>query len=42
MPQDASFLYANNVLNFLKVVVVDGAIQPDPENEIVKSAWITQ
>jgi NAD(P) transhydrogenase subunit alpha len=41
MPQDASFLYANNLLNFLKLVVIDGVIQPDPENEIIKSAWIT-
>ncbi len=41
MPQDASFLYCNNVLNFLKVVVKEGKIEPDYENEIVRSAWIT-
>ncbi len=41
MPQDASFLYCNNLLNFLKLVVKDGSISPDKENEIIKSAWIT-
>jgi NAD(P) transhydrogenase subunit alpha len=42
MPQDASFLYCNNLLNFLKVVIKDGEIAPDPVNEIIKSAWITR
>ncbi len=42
MPQDASFLYSNNLLNFLKPMVSDGKFNPDPENEIVKSMWITR
>ena len=41
MPQDASFLYSNNVFNFLKHMIVDGELKPDPEDEIVKSALIT-
>lgn len=42
MPQDASFLYCNNILNFMKVFVKDGTIELDREDEIIKSAWITQ
>lgn len=42
MPQDASFLYANNILNFMRLFVKDGKIALDPEDEIMKSAWITQ
>ena len=41
MPQDASFLYANNLLNFLKLVVREGQLNPESENEIIQSAWIT-
>jgi NAD(P) transhydrogenase subunit alpha len=41
MPQDASFLYCNNLLNFLRLVIKDGVIMPEKENEIIKSAWIT-
>lgn len=41
MPQDASFLYSNNVFNFLKHMVDDGELKLDPEDEIVKSALIT-
>ncbi len=42
MPQDASTLYANNLLNFLKLVIEDGDLNLDMENEIVSSACITK
>ena len=41
MPEDSSTLYANNLLNFLKLVIKDGELNLDFENEIVKSAYIT-
>ena len=41
MPQDASTLFANNVLNFLKLIIKDGNLHLDFENEIVKSSYIT-
>lgn len=40
-PQDASFLFSNNVLNLLKLIVVKGEIQLDLNNEIIKSAFFT-
>lgn len=40
-PQDASFLFSNNVLNLLKLFVVKGEIQLDLNNEIIKSAFFT-
>lgn len=42
MPQDASFLYGNNMLNFLKTLIVEGAMHIDLENEIIESAYITK
>lgn len=42
MPQDASFLYCNNVFNFLKPMIINGELRPDKENEIVGGAWITK
>ena len=41
MPQDASTLFGNNILNFLKLIIKDGEVVLDKENEIVKSALIT-
>jgi NAD(P) transhydrogenase subunit alpha len=41
MPQDASFLYSNNVLNFLKTMVREGNLNADFNNEIIKGACIT-
>ncbi len=41
MPQDASLLYSNNVLNFIKVWIKDGALNLDMDNEIVASALFT-
>ena len=41
MPQDASTLFSNNILNFLKLIIKDGTMVLDMENEIIKSALIT-
>ncbi len=41
MPQDASTLFSNNILNFLKLIIKDGEMVLDMENEIIKSALIT-
>ena len=41
MPQDASLLYANNVLNFLKILVKDGELTLDMDNEIIRGAYFT-
>ncbi|MEO0627826.1 MAG: NAD(P)(+) transhydrogenase (Re/Si-specific) subunit alpha, partial [Bacteroidota bacterium] len=41
MPQDASTLFSNNLVNFLKLFIKDGQISIDMENEIVSSALIT-
>lgn len=41
MPEDASTLYANNLFNFLKLIIKDGDLHLDFDNEIVKSAFIT-
>lgn len=41
MPQDASFLYANNLLNFMKLFVKKGEIHIDLNNEIIKGAYLT-
>ena len=42
MPQDASLLFCNNVLNFLKLIIKDGTMELDLSNEIVGSALITK
>ncbi len=42
MPQDASLLFCNNVLNFLKLIINDGVLNLDTSNEIVGSALITK
>lgn len=41
MPQDASVMYANNVLNFVKIFVKDGNLNLDMRNEIIRGALIT-
>ncbi|MEL7123919.1 MAG: Re/Si-specific NAD(P)(+) transhydrogenase subunit alpha [Bacteroidota bacterium] len=41
MPQDASLLYSTNVLNFVKILVKEGALHIDMDNEIVSSSLIT-
>jgi len=41
MPQDASTLYSNNCLNFLKTLIQEGRIQANLENEIIRGAYFT-
>lgn len=40
MPADASKLYGKNLLNFLPLLLKDGALQPAMEDELVKGACI--
>lgn len=42
MPQDSSVLFSNNILNFLKIIIKEGALNLDMENEIIASALITK
>jgi len=42
MPTHASFLYARNVANFLGLVVTDGALAPDFEDEIVAGTCVVR
>ena len=39
---DASALYARNLVNFLTLLVKDGSLAPDFEDEIVKGALVTR
>lgn len=41
MPQDASFLFSNNIFHFLKHISRDGEIVLNMEDEITKSSYIT-
>jgi NAD(P) transhydrogenase subunit alpha len=41
MPQDASLMYSNNVVNFLKILIVEGELNLNEDNEIIRGAWIT-
>jgi NAD(P) transhydrogenase subunit alpha len=41
MAEDASSLYANNLFNFLKLIIKEGELHLDFEDEIVKSSFIT-
>jgi NAD(P) transhydrogenase subunit alpha len=41
MPQDASLLYSNNLFNFFSIMVKDGALNLDMNNEIIRGAFIT-
>ena len=41
MPEDASLLFSNNVLNFLKMLVKEGQVDLDMENEIIRGAYFT-
>lgn len=42
MPQDASTLFSNNVANFLKLLIKDGELNLDMDNEIIASTFITK
>lgn len=41
MPQDASFLYGNNLLNFMKLFLKKGELNIDLQNEIIRGAYLT-
>lgn len=40
MPEDASQMYGNNILNLLSHIIKEGALQLRPEDEIVKGSLI--
>ena len=42
MPTHASFLYSRNVFNFLSLVVKDGELQPDFDDEIVAGTCVVR
>jgi len=42
MPQDASTLYSNNILNFLKHIINDGAIDLNSDDEILSKSIISK
>jgi H+-translocating NAD(P) transhydrogenase subunit alpha len=42
MPTHASFLYSRNIANFLGLVVTDGALDPDFEDEIVAGTCVVR
>jgi NAD(P) transhydrogenase subunit alpha len=42
LPGEASNLYARNLLAFLTLILKDGALAPDPEDEIVRGAQLTR
>jgi proton-translocating NAD(P)+ transhydrogenase subunit alpha len=42
MPTHASFLYARNVFNFLSLIVVDGELRPDFDDEIVAGTCVVR
>jgi NAD(P) transhydrogenase subunit alpha len=41
MPEHSSLLFSNNILNFLKLLIKDGALELDLENEIIRGAFFT-
>jgi len=42
MPTHASFLYSRNVLNFLTLVITDGELTPDFDDEIVAGCCVVR
>ena len=42
MPSDASKLYAKNIANLLALMTVEGAVQPDFDDEVVAGACLTR
>ena len=42
MPTHASFLYSRNVANFLALIVVDGVLQPDFDDEVVAGSCVVR
>jgi NAD(P) transhydrogenase subunit alpha len=42
VPTDASSLYARNLVNFCGLLMKEGALAPDFEDEILKAALLTR
>ncbi len=42
MPRDASFIFSNNVANYLKLIIKDGNLDLDRKNEIIDKTLITK
>ena len=42
MPTHASFLYSRNVVNFLGLIVVEGELRPDFDDEIVAGSCVVR
>ena len=42
MPTHASFLYSRNVLNFLQLVITDGELRPDFDDEVVAGTCVVR
>jgi NAD(P) transhydrogenase subunit alpha len=42
MPTHASFLYSRNVLNFLNLIITDGELTPDFDDEIVAGSCVVR
>ncbi|MCP3927885.1 MAG: Re/Si-specific NAD(P)(+) transhydrogenase subunit alpha [Bacteroidetes bacterium] len=42
MPQDASLMFSNNVLNFMKLYVKEGKLELNMEDEIISGSLITK
>ena len=40
MPQDASLLYSNNIANLLKILIKEGQLNLDMDNEIIRSSYL--
>ena len=40
MPSDSSLLFSNNVINFLKLIVKEGQLNLDMEDDIISSSYI--
>jgi len=40
VPHHASLMYAKNLANFLGLLIRDGAIAPDPEDDIVNQSTV--
>jgi len=42
MPMHASFLYSRNIANFVALLVVEGELRPDPNDEILIESCVTR
>jgi NAD(P) transhydrogenase subunit alpha len=42
MAPEASQLYSRNIVSFLSPLIVDGALKPDPNDEVVKGTMVLQ